>query len=121
MGWWGGWYGDGGRERARPTRPAWPTFRRAMGLLWPHRLLVAGYLAAIGLSSLVGLGPPLLIGKITGAIVDQKSGEIDLVFVLLLAVIAISALIGVAQSYLNNRTAQIVMFDLRERLYRHLS
>src|SRR5712692_7377228 len=111
--------GDGGRgrrQRVRPTRPAWPILKRSMGLLWPHRILVAGYLITIGLVSLVGLGPPLITGRVVGdAITGHKSGELDFLIVLWVVFIGVGALLGVLQSYLNNLTAQTVMFDLRDR------
>ena len=51
----GGPGGEHGRhERARPSRPAWPILKRSMQLLWPHRPLVAGYLASRGDGQVVG-------------------------------------------------------------------
>ena len=66
--------GRQGPERSKPQRPAWPTFRRAMGLVWPHRLLLAGFLAAITVASLVGLVPPLLIRQIIDHSIPNGDG-----------------------------------------------
>src|SRR5688572_18328897 len=114
--------GRQGQERSKPQRPAWPTFRRAMGLLWPHRLLLAGFLAAITVASLVGLVPPLLIRQIIDHSIPEDDGaELNQLIAVMAAVIVFGALNGVLQSWLSNSISQTVMFDLRDRLYRHLS
>ncbi|HLG12323.1 MAG TPA: ABC transporter ATP-binding protein [Dehalococcoidia bacterium] len=106
----------------RPQRPAWPTFKRAVTLVLPHRALLAGYLVAIAVASLVGLAPPLLIRAIIDdAIPEQDGGQLNLLAVAIVAFILVGAFNGVAQSFLGNSMSQSVMFDLRERLYRHLS
>ena len=106
----------------RPQRPAWPTFKRAVTLVLPHRALLAGYLVAIAVASLVGLAPPLLIRTIIDdAIPEQDGGQLNLLAVAIVAFILVGAFNGVAQSFLGNSMSQSVMFDLRERLYRHLS
>jgi ATP-binding cassette subfamily B protein len=106
----------------RPQRPAWPTFKRAVKLVLPHRALLLGYLVAIAVASLVGLAPPLLIRTIIDdAIPEQDGGQLNLLAVAIVAFILVGAFNGVAQSFLGNSMSQSVMFDLRERLYRHLS
>ncbi len=106
----------------RPQRPAWPTFRRAVKLLLPHRALLLGYLAAIAFASLVGLAPPLLIRRIIDhAIPDQDGGQLNLLAIAIVAFILVGAFNGVAQSFLGNSISQSVMFNLRDGLYRHLS
>src|SRR5688572_12630656 len=52
------------RRPRQPQKPAWPTLKRAIGLMWPHRPYLAAYLVAIVFSSLIGLAPPLLIREI---------------------------------------------------------
>ena len=75
-----GYWRDSGRgadRRARPQRPAWPTFKRAMGLLWPHRLPLAAYLGAIAFTSVIGIAPPLLIRRaIDHAIPEGDRGQL---------------------------------------------
>ncbi len=93
-----------------------------MGLLWPHRLLLAGFLAAITVASLVGLVPPLLIRQIIDHSIPEDDGaELNQLIAVMAAVIVFGALNGVLQSWLSNSISQTVMFDLRDRLYRHLS
>ncbi len=116
--------GDGRRARrdARPVQPAWPTLRRALGLLWPHRAVVALYLATIFVTATAGLGPPLLIRRlIDQAIPARDSTAINLLVLGMAALVAVGALVGVLRSYLSNSAGQRVVFDLRMRLYRHLT
>jgi ATP-binding cassette subfamily B protein len=116
------WRGGGGGRRSRPQRPAWPTFRRALGLLWPHRLLLVAFLSAIAVSSLVGLVPPLVIRQIIDhAIPEQDGAQLNRLILVMVAVILLGALNGVLQSFLSNSISQSLMFDLRRRLYGHLA
>jgi ATP-binding cassette subfamily B protein len=93
-----------------------------MGLLWPHRLLLAGFLAAITVASLVGLVPPLLIRQIIDHSIPEEDGaELNQLIAVMAAVIVFGALNGVLQSWLSNSISQTVMFNLRDHLYRHLS
>jgi ATP-binding cassette subfamily B protein len=93
-----------------------------MSLLVPHRLLLAGFLSAIAVSSLVGLVPPLLIRQIIDhSIPDGDDAELNFLIAVMAGVIVFGALNGVLQSWLSNSISQTVMFDLRDRLYRHLS
>ncbi len=116
------WQGGGGSRRSRPERPAWPTFKRAAALIRPHRFLLVAFLVAIAISSLVGLAPPLLIREIIDdALPADDGGQLNLLILIMLAFIVVGALNGVLQSFLSNSISQSVMFDLRRRLYGHLS
>jgi len=109
-------------EPQRPQRPALPTFKRAVRLLLPYKGLLAGFMVAIAVSSLVGLAPPLIIRRIIDhSIPDSSGGELNLLILGMVAVILLGAFNGVLQSFLGNSISQTVMFDLRDRLYRHLS
>ncbi len=109
-------------ESRRPERPAWPTFRRAVLLLSPHKVLLSGFLAAIALASLVGLVPPLLIRQIIdSAIPNDDGGELNRLAGVMAALIVLGAFNTVLQSWLSNSISQTVMLDLRTRLFRHLS
>src|SRR6266545_6334835 len=115
--------GSRGRSgNSRPQRPAWPTLKRAIGLMASFRLALAGYLGAIVVSSLLGLAPPLLIKRIIdGAIKDGDGSRLDILVVLMIASILAASLVSIIQSWLSNLIGQGVMFDLRRRLYDHLS
>lgn len=85
---------------------------------WPRLTLV--FLAII-VSSIFGLLPPLL----TGRIIDE--GLISMNYTILLQLIAlsfgvvvISNLIGVLESYLNTWVAQHITYDMKNQMYSHL-
>jgi ATP-binding cassette, subfamily B, bacterial len=115
--------GERGRQRdSRPSRPAWPTIRRAARLLRPHAAIMAGYLATIAVTSTVGLGPPLIIRQILDhTIPAHDSWSLDKLVLLMIALVTLGALVGVLRSYLSNIVGQAVVFDLRGALYRHLT
>ena len=74
------------------------------------------------MASLVGLVPPLLIRQIIDHSIPEDDGaELNQLIIVMAAVIVFGALNGVLQSWLSNSISQTVMFDLRDRLYRHLS
>ena len=99
------WYGHGGTDgyRARPQWPAWPTLRRALALLWPHRLIFAAYLATIGVTSVVGIGPPLLIRRLIDEALPARNGaQINRLVLVMVALVTLGALTGVLRSFLSN-------------------
>ncbi|OAI40436.1 hypothetical protein AYO38_01055 [bacterium SCGC AG-212-C10] len=114
------------RRKARPQRPAGPTLKRAISLNRPHLKSVGLLFVVIIVSALLGLGPPLLMKRIVDDAINGHNGlgnggELNVLIVIMVVVIAASALIGVAQTYLSTAIGQAVMFDLRSKLYRHLS
>jgi len=110
------------RRRAKPQRPAWPTLRRALALLWPCRLLVLGYLGLIVVTSTVGLVPPLLIRRlIDDAIPARDTWQLNAIVLAMVGITVVGALGGVLRSFISNLMGQTVVYDLRTRLYRHLS
>lgn len=110
------------RLSARPTRPAWPTLRRAASLLRPHRWSVAFYLAAVIVTAITGLLQPLLLEPIIDSAIPQRQLQRLLVLCSeMLALVVVSALAGVLRSYLATLIGQDVVYDLRVALYRHLS
>jgi len=87
-----------------------------------QRLLLAGFVLAIGFGSLLGLAPPLLIRHIIDhTLPNGDRGELNLIALAMVTVILLGALNGVMQSFLSNSISQTVMFELRDRLYVHLS
>ena len=85
---------------------------------WPQLLLV---LAAIILSSVFGLLPSILTGKIIDEGLIGKNFSMLLRLIgLSFAVLVISNLIGVLESYLNTWMAQHITYDMRNQMYAHL-
>ena len=110
------------RIKARPQRPVWPTMLRALALLWPHRFTVAMYLVTVIVTSTVGLGPPLLLRQIIDqALRRHDSYLLNELSLATVGLLLIGALIGVYRSYLSNLAGQDVVYDLRVKMYHHLT
>ncbi len=110
------------RRKARPQRPAGPTLRRVLALHRGHSVRVALLIGVITLGALAGLGPPLLLKSIIDdALAAEPTANLDRLILMMIGLVAVSAFLAVGQTFLSNLVGQSVMFDLRSRLYRHLS
>jgi ATP-binding cassette, subfamily B, bacterial len=125
----GGSMGGGGRIFGGPRDDFVPvpkerrgqTIRRILVFFRPYRPQIAVVLAAILLTSFIGLINPYLLKLLIDVAIPQKDLFLLTVYVGLMIVLPIfSGLIGVGQSYLNNVIGQNVMQDLRSALYSHL-
>jgi ATP-binding cassette subfamily B protein len=97
------------------------TVRRILAFFRPYRPQIGVVLAAILVTSFIGLiNPYLLKLLIDEAIPRRDFGLLNLFVGLMIALPIVSGLIGVGQSYLNNLIGQRVMQDLRSALYTHL-
>jgi ATP-binding cassette subfamily B protein len=125
-------FGSGGQRRfyastARDSQPPAP-LRRRLGtaakiirFFRPYKLEVSIVFGAILLTSFLGVINPILLKLLIDVAIGQRDWFLLNAFVGLMILIPIvSSLIGVAQSYLNNRVGQSVMRDLRLALYSHL-
>jgi ATP-binding cassette subfamily B protein len=122
-------FGARGRFAAGPGEPSarlprerrGPTARRIAAFFRPYRRQIAVVVAAILVTSLLGLiNPYLLRVLIDDVITPRDFSRLNLYVGLMIAVPIVSGLIGVGQSYLNNLVGQRVMQDLRNALYAHL-
>jgi ATP-binding cassette subfamily B protein len=78
-------------------------------------------LIAVFLTTLLGLVPPLLIGRIFDDAINQKNATLLLIYVVMMVgATMLSGIIEVGQNYLNNKVGQSVMSDFRNQLYQHL-
>ena len=94
---------------------------------WKQFLLI---LAAIALSSLLGLYPSILTGRIVDVLAGKEpvgalAGKEPIEALVWLIVISLgvtlgSNLIGVGQNYLNAWIAQHITYDMRNKMYAHL-
>ena len=120
--------GPAGRMFARPgDQPRVPkerrgaTVRKITAFFRPYRVQVGVVVAAILLTSLLGLVNPILLKLlIDDALPSRDFGRLNLYVGLMIALPIITGLLGVGQSYLNNVIGQRVMQDLRSALYAHL-
>ncbi len=110
-------------EEEKKNRPkvTGALLRRVFSYLLPYWKQMLLALACIGASSLLGLLPSVLTGRI---IDDGLIGrDLNMLVMLILASLGVTLganLIGVAQSYLNNWIAQHITYDMRNSMYRHL-
>src|SRR6516165_9455956 len=111
----------------RPPPPAHAnrdTARRVVPLFRPYRAQVAAVVALILVTSTIGIINPLLIQKVFNDALFVKGGPNIQLLVILTAIMAvvpiINGAIGILQTYETTRVGQLVMRDLRDRLYSHL-
>jgi ATP-binding cassette subfamily B protein len=108
------------RDRAQlELSPVAP--RRILALFAPHRLPIAIVVAIIVVSSTVALAQPFLIK----AIIDDALPHSDIRLLVLavagmLVVTVVTALLGVAQTWISTRVGQQVMHRLRTDVFAHL-
>ncbi len=94
---------------------------RILSYLKPYRLQLGLVLIAILLSSVVGLLPSI----ITGRIVDEALVGRDMALLIQLLVLAFvtlfaSQIISVLESYINAWISQRIIFDMKNQMYDHL-
>ena len=108
------------RDRAQlELSPVAP--RRILALFAPHRLPIAIVVAIIVVSSTVALAQPFLVK----AIIDDALPHSDIRLLVLaaagmLVVTVVTALLGVAQTWISTRVGQQVMHRLRTDVFAHL-
>jgi ATP-binding cassette, subfamily B, multidrug efflux pump len=95
--------------------------RRLLGYLRPHKLYVAGALAALVGDAALQLAQPYLV-KLA---IDRYIAQRDVLGLNRIALIYLAVLLGAfaleyAQTYLMQMMGQRIMFDMRMQLYRHL-
>ena len=110
-------------EEEKNNRPkvTWPLIKRILSYLKPYWKQMVLVLVLIAVSSVLGLLPSVLTGKI---IDDGLIGRnLKLLIILILVSLGVtlgSNLIKVGESYLNNWIAQHISFDMRNKMYRHI-
>ena len=108
-------------EKANKPKVTWPLLKRVFSYLLPYWKQLAVVLLCIIVSSILGLLPSVL----TGRIIDEGliGRDMRMLVILIIASLGVSLgsnLIGVGESYLNSWIAQHITFDLRNTMYKHL-
>ena len=108
-------------EKANKPKVTWPLLKRIFSYLLPYWKQLAVVLLCIIVSSILGLLPSVL----TGRIIDEGliGRDMRMLVILIIASLGVSLgsnLIGVGESYLNSWIAQHITFDLRNTMYKHL-
>ena len=97
------------------------SLRRIAALFRPHRWTLAIIVALISASSLVNLAQPFLLrGVLDEALPQQRLGLLGALTGGMVVVAAVTALIGVIQTWMSTKMGQQVMHALRVRLFKHV-
>ena len=112
------------RNPAAPAHVNRNTARRVVPLFRPYRAQVAAVVALIVVTSTIGIINPLLIQAVFNKALFVPGGPNLQLLVILAAIMAVvpivNGAIGILQTYETTRVGQLVMRDLRDRLYAHL-
>ncbi|MBR3235022.1 MAG: GNAT family N-acetyltransferase [Atopobiaceae bacterium] len=108
-------------EKASAPKVTPQLIGRILGYLKPYWLQFALVFAAILISSVVGLLPSI----ITGRIVDQALVGDDLALLIRLLLMALAAmtasqLVSMLETYINSWISQRIVFDMKNEMYNHL-
>jgi subfamily B ATP-binding cassette protein MsbA len=104
-------------------------FRRFLRFLRPYKLPMALALLMMFTTTGINISVPLIMGKIWDRMWKLYSNELDraegprfllLACLLLIGIRVLIGLIGYAQSMTLIRMGQRILFDIRQKLYRHL-
>src|SRR6516162_6296875 len=111
-------------NRAAPAHANRETARRVVPLFRPYRAQVAAVVGLIVVTSTIGIVNPLLIQTVFNKALFVPGGpNLDLLYILvaIMAVVPIvNGAVGILQVYETTKVGQLVMRDLRDRLYSHL-
>jgi ATP-binding cassette subfamily B protein len=100
------------------------TARRVVPLFRPYKRQVTAVVVLIVVTSTIGIINPLLIQVVFNKALFVRGGPNVRLLVILVAIMAavpiVNGAIGILQTYQTTRVGQLVMRDLRDRLYAHL-
>lgn len=108
-------------EKANRPKVTFALLKRIFSYLLPYWKQMVLVLVFIVLSSIMGLLPSVL----TGRIIDEGLIKQDMRMLIILILVSLGVTLGanlirVGESYLNNWIAQHITFDMRNKMYRHL-
>ncbi|MBO5995072.1 MAG: ABC transporter ATP-binding protein [Firmicutes bacterium] len=119
-------HGPGGHfmtaeEKAAQPKVTMALVKRVFSYLTPYWKQFVLVLICIALSSIFGLLPSILTGKIIDeGLIGQDLRLLITYIVASLSVTLLSNLIGVGESYINTWIAQHITYDMRNQMFRHL-
>ncbi|MBQ3671215.1 MAG: ABC transporter ATP-binding protein [Treponema sp.] len=108
-------------EKSNRPRVTPALLKRVFSYIVPYWKQMVLVLLAIFVSSVFTLLPAILTGRIIDEGLIGRNLSALIVFIALSLAVTLGAnLIGVAQNYLNTWVAQHIIFDMRNKMYRHL-
>ncbi len=108
-------------EKANVPKMTKGLLRRILSYLKPYRWQFLLVFVTIVVSSIVGLLPSIITGRIVDDALVGKDLKL-LIQLLIYALIALTAsqLIGMLESYINSWISQKIIFDMKNEMYQHL-
>ena len=108
-------------EKAAAPKVTKELLQRVASYLLPYWKQMAVVLIAIIISSILGMMPSILTGRIIDeGLIGRNLDMLVKLIILSLAVSFGSNLIGVLESWMNTWIAQHITFDMRSQMFRHL-
>ncbi len=108
-------------EQANAPKVTAELIKRVFSYLKPYWKQLVLVLFCIALSSIAGLMPSILTGKIIDEGLIGRNLRLLILYILAsFGVTLFASLIGVFESYINNWIAQHITFDMRNMMYMHL-
>jgi ATP-binding cassette subfamily B protein len=104
----------------RPKGARWALLRRAAGLFRPYRLQFAVLMVLLTVTTTMDLVGIRLLGSMVDEMSSGSTSALTTLFAVFAGIVVGSALLGVAQSYINQLIGQGVMLRLRSDLHGHL-
>lgn len=101
------------------------TVRRVWGFSAPYRTMIVGFIILIILGTIIGLVPTLAFGDIIdNAIpIGQETGDrsrLNVLGAIVVGAALVSASISMLERWLSSRIGEGIIYDLRDRLFRHV-
>ncbi len=108
-------------EKDNIPEVTWDLIKRILNYLKPYRFHLLGVFAVIFVSSMIGLLPSMITGRIIDTALVQKDMAllIKLVVASFLTVL-VSQLIGILESYINASISSGIIYDMRNEMFCHL-
>ena len=108
-------------EKDNLPKVSWGLIRRILGYLTPYWSKFILVFVTIILSSILGLLPSIITGKIVDeALVGQNMKLLIQLLLAALVTLSASQLVSVFTTYLNAWISQHIIFDMKNQMYRHL-
>ena len=97
------------------------TVKRVWAFSIPYRKMVIGFLVLVILGTTVGIVPTFAFRDIIDtAIVNRDTSRLDILGLIVVAAAFVSAGLSMLERYLSSRIGEGIIFDLRDKLFRHV-
>lgn len=108
-------------EKANMPKVTGALLKRIASYMKPYWLQFLFVFIAILLSSVIGLLPSIITGKIVDeALIGEDMALLVRLLLMAFATMTISKVVGVLESYINAWISQRIIFDMKNQMYDHL-